>query len=192
MRMKNIFCLLVLFVVFVFGHKINIFGTVKGNRVYTQSYASDGGKIKGGMIEVYDKAGNKLLTGKTDSLGEYSFTIPKKDDLKIVVIGGMGHRAETIISVDELPEIKPAVVKKETKPTTEKEVVPNKEVMSIDTLLLRQTIEDVLRSQLHPVLKMIAEQKKETISFTEIIGGIGYIIGIIGIAMFFMSKRKNV
>ncbi len=190
--MKNILCLLILFAVFVFGHKINIFATVEGNRVYTQSYASDGAKLKGAVIEVYDKSGSKLISGKTDSLGEFSFVIPKKDDLKIVVIGGMGHRAETTISAEELPEIKPAVVKKETKPTTEKEVVPNKEVMSIDTLLLRQTIEDALRSQLHPVVKMIAEQKQEKISFTEIIGGIGYIVGIIGIAMFFMSKRKNV
>lgn len=186
MNIKNIFCVLIIFINFVFGHKINIFATVEGGRIYTQSYASDGAKLKGAIIEVYDKSGEKLITGKTDSLGEFSFVIPKKDDLKIVLIGGMGHRAETTVSADMLPEIKTASPKKVTVSTVGKEIAP------IDTLLLRQTIEDVLQAQLHPVIKMIAEQKKEKVSFTEIIGGIGYILGIIGIAMFFMSKRKSV
>lgn len=186
MKIKNLVFLVVLFPTLIIGHRINIFATVEGNRIYTQSYASDGGKIKDGLIEVYDKAGNKLLTGKTDSIGEFSFIIPKKDDLKIVVTGGMGHRAETTISAEELPAIKPAPVIKEKTPA------PKVKASSIDTTVLRQMIEDALKTNLHPIVKMIAEQKKERISFTEVIGGIGYIFGLMGIVMFFLSRKKGV
>ncbi|MEO0122726.1 MAG: hypothetical protein ABIL69_01815 [candidate division WOR-3 bacterium] len=173
------------------AHKINIFATVEGNKIYTQSYASDGGKIKGGEIEVYDKSGNKLLSGKTDSLGEFSFVIPKKDDLRIVVIGGMGHRAETVVSADELPEIKKEIAVKVEKNEKYKEA-PKTETAVIDTTLLERIVERVVDEKIRPVLRLIAEQKQEKIGITEVVGGIGYIIGIVGIIAFFMKRKNNV
>lgn len=185
MKWWCLFFLLLLFPDFLLCHKINIFATVEGNRIYTQSYASDGSKIKGGLVEVYDKKGNRLLMGKTDSLGEFSFLIPKREDLKIVLIGGMGHRAETEIGADELPEVKSTQLIKEN------EAVPKKESATIDTILLRKMIEDILKEQLHPLVRILAEKEKKRISFNEVIGGIGYIFGIMGIVMFFLSRKKN-
>ncbi|MEO0184560.1 MAG: hypothetical protein ABIL22_04805 [candidate division WOR-3 bacterium] len=190
MRFIN-FILLLSIPAICLAHKINIFATVEGNRIYTQSYASDGGKIKGGVIEVYDKAGSKLLTGKTDSLGEFSFVIPKKDDLKIVVIGGMGHRTETVVSADELPEIKKPIAVKVEKNEGYKEV-PKTEITAIDTTLLERIVERVVDEKIRAVLRLIAEQKKEKIGITEVVGGIGYIIGIVGIIAFFMKRKSNV
>ncbi len=194
MKCKNLVMLLILFSVIAMGHKINIFATVEGNKIFTQSYASDGGKIKGGTIEVYDKAGNKLLTGITDSLGEFSFNVPKKDDLKIVVIGGMGHRAETFISAEDLLDIKIEVPKKiASKQNKEIPEISNRQnIPVIDTLILKRMIENVMDEKLHTVIKMLAEGKEDKIHFTEVIGGIGYIFGIIGIISLFMSRKKNV
>jgi len=193
MKSKNLIMLLILFSGIALGHKINIFATVEGNKIFTQSYASDGRKIKGGIIEVYDKSGNKLLSGVTDSLGEFSFVIPKKDDLKIVVLGGMGHRAETIVSAEDLPEVVvPKGEKTQVKPKKEPVQSPLIATAEIDTMVIRKMIEDALDRKLHPVMRMLAEQKKEKIKFTEVIGGIGYIFGIIGIFAFFMGKKKNV
>lgn len=193
MKIKN-FVFLFLIPCIILGHKINIFATVDGNKIYTQSYASDGGKIKGGKIEVYDKSGNKILTGTTDSLGEFSFNIPKKDDLKIVVISGMGHRAETFVSAEDLPYINAEIpIKTEQKQKKEiPEVSRREEIPVVDTLILKRVIEKVVDEKLHTVIKMLAEVKEEKISFTEVIGGIGYIFGIIGIISFFMSRKKNV
>lgn len=185
------FIILVFIPTISLAHKINIFATVKGNKIYIQSYASDGGKIKSGEIEIYDNSGNKLITGKTDSLGEFSFVIPKKDDLKIVLIGGMGHRAETVVSADELPEIQKESVVKQQK--IDISVEPSKiNAPVIDTILLRKMIEDVVEEKIHPLIRMMMEQKKEKVSFNEVIGGIGYIVGIIGIIAFFMKRKNNV
>lgn len=200
MEIKKFSLLLILLFTFLFGHKIYIFATVEAGKIYTQSYASDGGKIRDGLIEVYDEAGNKLLSGKTDALGEFSFPIPKRDNLKIVVFSGMGHRAETKISVEDLPEmIAPTSPKKEgekiilTWEKTRDKILPQSpEIVAMDTTLLKQVIEEKLRIHLQPIIRLLAEEKKESITINEIIAGIGYIIGIVGIAMYFLSRRKSV
>ncbi|GAI20495.1 unnamed protein product [marine sediment metagenome] len=57
----------------VFAHKVNVFAYAEGDTVYTESYFSDGTKVKGGIVEVYDSQGTKLLAGKTDENGEFNF-----------------------------------------------------------------------------------------------------------------------
>jgi nickel transport protein len=190
MKDRYMFMLVLLLPSLVFCHRINIFATVEGNRIYTQSYASDGGKIKGGVIEVFDGAGNKLLSGQTDSLGAFSFVVPKKTDLKIVVHGGMGHRAETTLSAGDLPEIKTDTAEWKQKQEHETRV-PRREAPVIDTAFLKKTVEDIMDAKLHPIMMMLAEQREKRITFTEIVGGIGYIFGIMGVIMFFASRRKN-
>ncbi|MFQ5722354.1 MAG: hypothetical protein ACE5GI_07660, partial [Candidatus Aminicenantales bacterium] len=89
----------------VFAHKVNIFAYVEGDTVYTESYFPDGKKVEGGVVQVYDSQGNKLLEGKTNKDGQFNFKPPKKDDLKIVLLASMGHKNSYILSQDELPDI---------------------------------------------------------------------------------------
>ena len=88
----------------VLAHKVNIFAYVEGNMVYTESYFSDGTKVEGGVVEVYDSLGNKLLEGKTNKDGQFNFKPPKKDDLKIVLLASLGHRNFYTLPADELPD----------------------------------------------------------------------------------------
>ena len=85
-----------------FAHRVNIFAYVEGDIVYTESYFSDGKKVEGGKIEVYDSQGKKLLEGITDHQGQFNFKLTKRDDLKIVIDASMGHRNSYLLSRDEL------------------------------------------------------------------------------------------
>ena len=38
--------------------------------------------------------------------------------------------------------------------------------------------------------KLLMELKEKSVSLTEIIGGIGWILGIVGVAAYFMSRRN--
>jgi len=40
-------------------------------------------------------------------------------------------------------------------------------------------------------MREIVKMQQEKVSFTEIIGGIGYIFGITGIIFYFASKKRN-
>jgi len=177
----------------VFAHKVNIFAYVEGDKVYTESYFSDGKKCVESKIEVFDNQGNKLLEGLTNEEGMFSFKIPPEDvidgDLKIILTASMGHRAEYIIRADELGDVAGLIEEKIEEPVS----AVSPEISSVDLKEIQSLVEDTLDEKLEPIIREMREIRKsqeDRISPTEIIGGVGYIIGIFGIIAYFLSRKK--
>lgn len=169
----------------VFAHKVNIFAYMEGDTVYTESYFPDGTKVKGGIVEVYDSQGTKLLEGKTDENGQFNFRPPKKDDLKIVLVASMGHKNSYTLSADELPDIIAAQKPQEPEPQEFKV----KEVTEVNLDQIKRIIDSSLDEKLKPIMRQLTKAQQRKVSFTEVIGGIGYIFGIMGIILYFVSKK---
>ena len=56
---------------------------------------------------------------------------------------------------------------------------------------IQQAMERALDKKLGPVLKMLAESRERTPKLTDILGGVGYILGLLGIASYvYYRKRK--
>ena len=170
-----------------FAHKVNIFAYAEGDTVYTESYFSDGTKVKDGVVEIYDSQGTKLLEGKTDESGEFNFKLPKKDDLKIVLIASMGHKNSYTLSADELPDV--IVTEKPQEPESIGSEV--KEVMQVDLEQIKRIIDSSLDEKLKPIMRQLTRAQQKEVSFTEVVGGIGYIFGVMGIILYFASKKKK-
>jgi nickel transport protein len=185
-----IFLIIMMINISVFAHKVNIFAYVEGDKVYTESYFNDGKKCIDSKIEVFDNQGNKLLEGLTDEEGMFYFEIPSEDvidgDLKAVLTASMGHRAEYIIRADELRDVAELIEEKLEEPVTGL----SPEVSSFDLKEIQSLIEDALDKKLEPIMREIKKSQEDRISFTEIIGGIGYIIGIFGIIAYFLSRKR--
>lgn len=155
----------------LFAHGVNIFAYKEGGEIITESYFRNGTPARDAKIEVYKREGKKILEGKTDEKGKFSFSITDEEvELKIVLLAGMGHRAETTISVEGASD------KKEEKTTIEEEEIK---------LIVKKAVEEAV----FPVIKMLEEERRR-IRFLDIVSGIGYILGISGIA-FFLYKRKK-
>jgi hypothetical protein len=107
-------CLLFFRVEAADAHRVNLFAWVEGDTVYVESKFSGGKTVKAGKIIVTDPQGTELLKGKTDENGKFSFKVPKKTDLKIVLIAGVAHRAEWTIPLAEIEM--PATAKKPVPP----------------------------------------------------------------------------
>ena len=84
------------------AHRVNIFAWVEGDTVLVECKYPDGREVYEGVIRVLDSAGKELLNGKTNTKGEFSFKVPKQDDLTIVLEAGMGHRADWPLSKQDL------------------------------------------------------------------------------------------
>jgi len=188
-----IFLIIIMINISAFAHKVNIFAYVEGGKIYTESYFSDGKKCIDSKIEVFDNQGNKLLEGLTDKEGMFSFEVPAEDaidgDLKLVLTASMGHRAEYVIRADELGNVSGLVEEKIEEPIS----AVSPEVSSFDLKEIQSLIEDSLDEKLKPIMREMREIKRsqeDRISPTEIIGGIGYIIGIFGIVAYFLSRKK--
>ena len=96
------------------AHGINLFARIEGDTVYVESNFSGGKGVNAGKITVLDSEGTELLRGKTDEKGEFSFKVPKKAELKIVLEDGAGHQAEWTVAANEIEM--PAAAKKPESP----------------------------------------------------------------------------
>jgi len=193
---------LIIFVVFydmpAFAHKVSIFAWVEGDTVYTQSKFSKGKRAKNSSVIVFDLDGNKLLEGKTDENGEFSFKIPKQTALKVVLKASMGHMAEWTIPVEEINPEAVSDVKDsyETAFHSQSDVPGSNQPVSseshgISRQEIKKLIDESLDRKLLPIMNMLADSYGGGPSLTEIIGGIGYIFGLVGVAMYFTSRRKR-
>ena len=179
------------------AHRVNIFAWVEGDTVLVECKYPDGTKVHEGVIRVLDSAGKELLNGKTNTKGEFSFKAPKQDDLTIVLEAGMGHRADWPLSKQDLApageapppgSAAPPQVhsKAETPSPAAKESAPG--AASPPAAGIDEAIEKALDKKLAPVMRMLAEMREQKVRLTDVLGGIGYIIGLVGVAAYF--KRK--
>jgi nickel transport protein len=150
----------------LWAHKVDIYVWVEGDNVLTESFFSGGHRAAHSQIEVFDNNGEKLLTGKTDSQGMFSFKLPKKRGLKIVLRTPEGHRSEVSLKAGENPV----------------EGGRREEIKAV--------VEKVLDEKLEPMQLRLAESQKRGPGITEILGGIGYIVGLMGIAIYFNNRKK--
>ena len=175
------------------AHRVNIFAWVEGDTVLVECKYPDGREVYEGVIRVLDSAGKELLNGKTNTKGEFSFKAPKQDDLTIVLEAGMGHRADWPLSKQDLAPAGESAVPSAPAPKTEapspaaKESAPG--AASPLPAGIDQAIEKALDKKLAPVLRMLAEMHEQKVRLTDVLGGIGYIIGLVGVAAYF--KRKT-
>ena len=167
------------------AHKVMIFAWVEGDTVFTESKFSGGKKVIHSPVVIFDKEGKKLLEGKTDNKGEFSFKIPKISDLRIVLNATMGHKAEWTVPESEVRESAAIVLNNNApEPSGSIEVGLSKEEV-------RKIVEDSLDKKLRPIVRMMTESKNTKPTLTEIFGGIGYIFGLMGVALYCMSRGKK-
>lgn len=185
------------------AHKVMIFAWVNGNTVHTESKFSGGRKVKGGEINVFGPKGQLLLSGKTNDQGEFSFPVPQPTALKIVLNAAMGHRGEWTLSKDEITKAIPADTNSQaTENTTGENTTPaagakptaSRPAATEATLnaeKIQQAVEKALDRKLEPIYRMLAEAREHKPTITDVIGGIGYIIGLVGLAAYMHARRQQ-
>jgi nickel transport protein len=185
------------------AHRVNVFAWVDGDTIHVESKFSGGKTVKAGKIRVMDPQGVELLAGSTNEKGEYSFIVPKQSDLRITISTGQGHQGEWTVRATELQglasdeqsetgaaetltTIKESMVYKPSRP-------PGSAASgsSIEAQELESIIESVLDRKLKPIIRMLAETQQEEPNTRDILAGIGYIMGLVGIAAYFHNRKKK-
>jgi len=192
--------LLLVFAGVASAHKVSVFAYAEGGRVFTESYYVDGSKVADSPVEVFDSSGKKVIQGRTDASGQFSFATPAgtKGGLRIVVTASMGHKAETELAASEFT---PATKATAPRPKVETRLAPVKETHSHEPTQpsrssltqeelgqIREVVSRELDSRLAPIARQLAATSHDRITMTDIIGGLGYIAGLLGV-VFFMKGR---
>lgn len=198
--------LLLLFYSQALAHNVTVFAWVEGDTVHVESKFSGGRRPVAAPVEVYDARGNLLLKGVTDEKGEFSFKVPKKTEMKVVLLAGMGHKGEWIIPFSDFEAVSDGTTAQavETNSPSSRPTDPiqSKSAISpvgsdpvpagyVTAAEIRNAVEAALDTKLKPVMKLLVETRQSRPSVTDILGGIGYIFGLIGLAAYFRAKRRK-
>ena len=179
-----------------YAHKVNMFAYGEGEQVFLEGYYADGKKAQNSAVLVVDSEGKQVAQGVTSSEGQYSFIYPKGTDLLITLDAGMGHKTEYRITESELndEEVDDEEVDDE-KPTSNVETVLAIDESTTDTPgfalnenHIRMEVERAVGKAIKPLMREVSEMREEK-SFAEIIGGIGFIFGILGAFMYYKARK---
>ena len=179
--------------------RVLVFATASGDTIFTESKFIPNDPVRQGKIEVQDaKTGQTLLTGTTDDAGKFSFKIPaeavaQKMDLKIVTEAAMGHRGEWLLkAANYLGGAQAAGTPATAAPSTTAAPAPGATKSgTVDQQVLEAALNKVLERQLAPINEKLTDLTVHRATLPDILGGIGYILGLFGVAAYFMSKRQK-
>ncbi len=183
----------------VYAHKVNMFAYQEGGQVSVEGYFADGKKAQKSEVAVYDEQGQLLLNGETDDEGMFVFTPAQKGALRITLDAGLGHKTEYELSAEEWEDqahlvttvstvnekAQPQVV---TPAETEVTIYPT--TAGIDEKALREMIKKAVLDANIPLVKSLEEAQQKA-SLSDIIGGIGFIFGILGVVLYFQTRKQS-
>lgn len=178
------------------AHRANVFAWVEEGMIHGEASFAGGKPAMNSRVTVLDAgSGRELLAVTTDESGAFQFKIPEAAresgaDLELVLDAGMGHKDSWVVKADEYggapgegapapsgaPDIKGApepAVGPEAKDLAE---------LAASVRALERRIDEISRN--------MARRAGSGPGLTEILGGIGYIIGLIGLAAYARSRGK--
>jgi nickel transport protein len=183
------------------AHRVNIFALVEGQEVVVECSYSKSKPVMGGRVQVLDGATDAvLLEGTTTDTGVFRFPVPeaaRQHGLRLVLIAGEGHQNEWRMEPAEFGGAPAAV-----SPSTAKAASPAAAAApqagagttqainpaELETIV-RAAVRAELDAKLAPLRRALLEDSGPRLQ--DVLGGIGWIFGLIGVAAYFGSRRHG-
>lgn len=171
------------------AHRVKVFAGAEGSVISGYAYYPGGGRVKGARIEAQTPDGGteELIA---DENGEFTFTAKARVNHRLVVDLGDGHRAEFTVQASELPDSLPGPEGAGTVAAARQKAPPKgaDAVAEGDRSELVRLVEAATAKAVRPLREEI-EALRERIWIRDVIGGLGYILGLMGVYFFLAARR---
>lgn len=202
--------LFIMIPVAVQAHKANFFAYVENGEVICEGGFPGGKACRECPIIIKDAAsGQELKRIASDNRGVVRFPLDEtlkkaKFGLKLVLSGGEGHQAEWLLDPEEYLGTEAAVatskpaqsMQVEQQAQAEKRVEAAASECELESMIaevlekhIGPMLDAKLEAKLGPIRRELAKGQDEGPSFVSIFGGLGWIIGIAGIVVWFRSRN---
>ena len=201
------------------AHRVNLFAWVEGDVVHAEATFAGGKKPSmDSPVDVLDAAsGVTYLETRTDDAGALSFTVPQaarlaKADLRLVLHASMGHQAEWVVKADEYlgaaaqpasggtaaaampsPEASTVTPPASMAPAdAAPDDAPNDAVLSrMVEQAVGRAVGRAVETHIAPLKRMLAEQSEAGPSLSDIVGGLGWIFGLVGVGAWMRARSRE-
>jgi len=156
------------------AHRLKLFVTQAGAEIQGEAFFVGGGRPEGATVIIRDPAGQEVARLATDANGAFRWTPPRPDAYRIAVDCGDGHAAETSLTGGAPPPL----------------AAPAPSPPSADEQRIEAAVERVLARRLDPLLAaQVASESR--LRLNDVVGGIGYIVGLAGLGLAWAARRRK-
>lgn len=148
------------------AHGMTVSAHVEGNTIQGKAYFRDGTAVREAQVTALDPDGRELGTTTTDRQGSFVLEVHQRCDHKIVVATADGHGDDCTVHAAELP-------------------VDGSSDQSLGDKV------DALRRQVVALREQLDEYE-DRVRFRDVLGGLGYLLGLAGVACYVLAKRRHV
>lgn len=203
MLMRSLLLVIVLIGVHqpAFGHKMLLMAWIEGEQLMVEVAFGDGSFAAGTRVSVLDAASNEtLFSGNTDDQGFWQVVLPaevlnRDAELLVRANDGAGHMAEQVIDAEELRLARPAASVETVTRAASAPAAPlddsHETAIRADAEMIRQIVQEVVRQETASLRREILALRQSGPGITEIMGGIGYIIGLACLGALLLRQRPK-
>ena len=191
------------FVSTALAHKLILFATVRGQAIEGEVYYQGGTSARDVTVNVVAPDGETLETLTTDADGKFSYYPNSRFVHRFIADAGMGHQTEYVVPAEELPEGLPD----ESAARAGRTAVPvgtelehmhdhggadhrNDGVPASPAQAFETVDAEAIQQQI-AVLRRDMQRWHTRLRLQDVLGGIGYIVGIFGAWAYLTARRQN-
>lgn len=186
-------CGLALFSPPIQAHLLKVFAAAEGNRIDGSVYYSGGAKAAGAKVVVRSPEGRVLVDLSTDDEGRFAFEATEQVDHLIVAETREGHLAKWTVAGAELAGdaptpvgiLSPSASKPPDAVAVDSAPGGTGKSPSLEALVSRSVAQ-----QIRPLREQIVANE-ERVRLRDLLGGIGYIVGVAGALLWWRSRGER-
>jgi len=190
------------------AHSLHVFAMGNGDVIDGYAYFGGGARPQDAEIQLLDDTGRVVFAGKTDDQGEFKLRVSHRQDYVIEANSGDGHIASFKINGDELSDQLPSgnedinidvsqidtassVQSKKTRPSSTTIATATSDAM---VTLSRDELDSLIDAAVSRHVRPLREQLvayEDKVRFSDLLGGIGVIVGIFGAFAWFQAVKSH-
>ncbi|OHB66655.1 MAG: hypothetical protein A2V70_13385 [Planctomycetes bacterium RBG_13_63_9] len=154
------------------AHDVTVSAHAHGTIIEGEARLHDGTPVRNAKVTAFDPAGEKIGETTTDEQGRFSFKARFRCDHRLLVDAGDGHGAECTVPAGPLGDS-----------------LPPRGGAPPASLSDHTSLEAIEHQLIH--LQEELDRFEQQIRLRDVLGGIGYIVGIAGVAFYFLGIRRK-
>lgn len=198
------------------AHRVSVFAVAQGGVISGEGYYANGTKAQGALVELRDASGALAAQTRTRPDGTFSLDVPQgaTPPLTVVLKAGDGHQSDYTLTAKDLgqgvaaspsappasaspPDAAPAAAPAQAPAPAplQASAQASAQAPALDEARLQALVEQAaakaLEGQLAPLRLELARlaAQAEGNRLRDIVGGLGWIMGLAGLAAWFKRKR---